>query len=1709
MEKNINSNNNTISITMDVNPIFSFALYQNHVSLLRSLVIKNNSSETKEDVVVKIEDDSNLFSTFEKHIALIEPGEEKYLKNFDFKILGSMLFSLTERMTSLINVSVFCNDEILGKESKEIIIFAYDQWPGSDYDVDIITCFVTPNNPVIKQLMLETAGILGELSENSSLDGYQKKDPERIIMMAKAAYKAIKNHGIIYSEPPASYKDSKVEEHFNGQRIRLADELLDNKLGTCFDMSLLYASLLEAIRLKPIIILMKAHAFVGLWLFEDSEAKAYGAKIDDPSELEKRMADGINELILVECTAMCSGSNFEFEEAADIAKKNIANYDEFECAIDVMRARKGGVLPLPQRIKNENYDSEIIEKENLAVEEFTGDIDEKDDSISVSDYEVNTYSKVEQWEHKLLDLSVKNSLINMKVRSVLPILVNKVAKLEDSLSDGDEFIVVSRPEEWNQHCITKADFETINNLGPYANIIDMDMERKRLHSWLAESSLQKDLTKLYRTSKIANEENGASTLYLTIGLLKWTENSKSKKAYYAPILLVPIEIIRKSALKGYVIKKREEDVQINITLFEFLKNDFGITFEGLNPLPMDEHGVDVDKILTIIRKAIVTKRNWNVIESSFIGNLSFTQFLMWNDLHNHLDSFENNNIISALINGTMYKDECEEHVQTDNTYIPVAADSSQIKAINMAAAGESFILHGPPGTGKSQTITAMISNAITNGKTVLFVAEKMAALEVVQRRLSLLGIGDFCLEIHSNKAIKKNVLNSLQKIVELKVWGMASDYNEKLEEIQSMREKLNSYVKSLYAVQNFGLSIKEMIERYEVLPECNYDIRFDEEWIQGLDVNSIEVHKRIISNLIKIKNETIIKDAYLFDLIEKTDYTQSFRGKLEDALFEYEKILESYSEKGCDKIEKITNDFQDDKYSLAMNYDKHRSNFINRRNQLESKWSAQFIDMNVGVYVAIIFDAEKKIIGRKKKIEEVIDKIQPYAKIKLSDENLKKELSQIIDYKNDYNSFLKFESEIDEEIKVFYQQGGTADQIEQAFKLRNEVKDVENKLFDLLVISNNKVKKFDVENRKQLCKVIRDNIRYLKSWIIYKQQIKECTKAGLGELINYYTDDVVVHDFINNYLKLIYKAVISLAIENEDVLNQFEGVTFDSTIEEYKRIENEFLELTREEMYYKLTHQIPTGYESEVVSKELAILKKAIHSGGRGMSLRSLFEQIPHIIVKLCPCLLMSPISVAQYLSTDNDLFDIVIFDEASQLPTCKAVGVIARGKSTVIVGDPKQMPPTSFFTNNYVDDENIMFDDLDSILEDCLAISMPECHLKWHYRSKHESLIAFSNREFYDNNMLTFPSVNDREKRVRLITVNGRFNRKKGRVNEREGRKIVDEIIRRYRDPMLREKSIGVVTFNIGQQGLIEDMLAEEFKNDSEFDSWANEKEEPLFVKNLENVQGDERDTIMFSVSYGPDEDERLSLNFGPLNKEGGWKRLNVAVSRARKEMLVFSSMTPEMIDLNKTKSKGVEGLRDFLLYARDGRLVEVENQNIQKELKGIQKSICLFLNEHGYECRQDIGRSDFKVDIAVCNPMNESEYILGILLDGEYYRKSADSAKDREISQPDILKDLGWNLFRIWTIDWWDEKDLILDKLLRRLQSELDNYDSDSNNSKTINDEPKSEEIVYDRSNAVAKKRGKGRNEKQERNMSFEDVERFSPISEKIMKLKGEDQE
>ena len=520
---------------------------------------------------------------------------------------------------------------------------------------------------------------------------------------------------------------------------------------------------------------------------------------------------------------------------------------------------------------------------------------------------------------------------------------------------------------------------------------------------------------------------------------------------------------------------------------------------------------------------------------------------------------------------------------------------------------------------------------------------------------------------------------------------------------------------------------------------------------------------------------------------------------------------------------------------------------------------------------------------------------------------------------------------------------------------------------------------------------------------------------------------------------------IEQVVDRDETLRSFVVEQHEDSISRFSELDEQVAQLARRVVAGRLSGSIPprTAFGKD---PEFGTLSREIEKRARHIPLRQLFGQMPTALTKLAPCVMMSPLSIAQFLPAEAKPFDVVIFDEASQIPVWDAIGAIARGQQVIVAGDPKQLPPTAFFDRSDEGyDDATDLEDLDSILDECLGANIPHKRLVWHYRSRHESLIAFSNQRYYDGGLVTFPSPVTDDRAVRYVNVpGGQYERGKGRVNREEARAIVGDVIRRLSDPAfaLQASSIGIVTFNTEQQRLIENLLDQERRSHPALERFfGSEWPEPVFVKNLESVQGDERDVILFSVGYGPDAGGRVSQNFGPLNKDGGARRLNVAITRARSELVIFATLKPDQIDLSRTKAEGVRDFKHFLEYAQRGprALAEAAAPLDRDTESPLEDAVRSALEGHGWIVHPQVGVSGFRIDLGIVQPDAPGRYLAGVECDGATYHRSA-TARDRDRLREQVLRGLGWKIHRVWSTDWWIDADRAIATLHQKLTADME---------------------------------------------------------------------
>lgn len=558
-----------------------------------------------------------------------------------------------------------------------------------------------------------------------------------------------------------------------------------------------------------------------------------------------------------------------------------------------------------------------------------------------------------------------------------------------------------------------------------------------------------------------------------------------------------------------------------------------------------------------------------------------------------------------------------------------------------------------------------------------------------------------------------------------------------------------------------------------------------------------------------------------------------------------------------------------------------------------------------------------------------------------------------------------------------------------------------------------------------------NNLSNLDKWIDYQEAKEKCFETGLEDFIAKFESTYLGENIEKMFLKGFYHMWLEAVCDKSASVRRFRRNTQDEKIKKFIELDDLQLLIAQMRIREKLIENLPSSHRMLKATDEVAILNKELSKKRNIMPLRKLFRMIPNLLMKLKPCLMMSPLSVSYFLETEAYHFDLVIFDEASQIFPEDAIGAIFRGSQVIIAGDSKQLPPTNFFastTNNFDGDYDISDEEdfseviSDSILEESASV-LPNRTLLWHYRSKHENLIAFSNREIYKNNLITFPnSINNiPDMGVEYIYVeDGVYDRggKKNNIREAEECvKLVFEHIDKHPD-----RSLGIIAFSESQQAAIENAIIDYRERNPVYEWFFDDsRDEPFFVKNLENVQGDERDTIIFSICYGKDKNGAMYMNFGPVGHNGGERRLNVAITRAKCNIKLVGSILPSDIDINRAKSEGARMLRSYIEYARKGAsaLRPIERAEAFESEDDFCEVIANFLEEHGYLIERQVGCSDYKIDIAVKNPNAEGEFIAGIECDGLSYIH-AKTARDRDHLRRSVLQNMGWNLYRVWSTEW-----------------------------------------------------------------------------------------
>lgn len=1723
----------TFEIELDVRDTIGYVMVQNNIGIFRNAWVINDGGGMK-DVTVELSSEPKIFDTQVVRIDYINPFSKVDLnKRFEIYLDPVAISKITVRTPVRITVVVRSEGADPVSISKNTAVLPYNYWPGIGSMPETIAAFVVPNSSSLSAVRSKASDKLEEWKQDPSLEGYQG-DRNRVQSIAAAVFAALEELNINYVTPPAGFENS-------GQNIRLPNEILANHEGTCIDLATLYASSLESIGINTMICILRGHALAAFWLEDDYSPDPL---IHDSAFITKKIRN--HKMMAVECTSFVSGKHVGFEEACEVGLREIDDADDFICAVDIRAARQT-IKPLPavETVEGRWIIDKKDEKSHTTAPKPVSEIYE--------DIEARSLTVLDRWKRDLLDITGRNPLINMKQgKKTVPILITDTIELMEALVTERSFEILSRPQLWDgAQGYERSPFEQESYIGNYKNISRDEMVHGRLHTPLSGSDFEAGLKSVYRLANKELEESGCNSLFVSIGVLRWYDDRSRTVPRYAPLILIPVGLSR-SREASYTIKRLDEDIVFNVTLLERLKQENNLNIGIPDQLSDDDNKVDVEQIFQTMRNGISGIEGWDVLNNSVtLGVFSFSQYAMWKDLDSNFDILRRRSkIIDCLYENKMYP---ENQELTDNAdpyglCLTVPADGSQVKAVRAVSEGKSFLMYGPPGTGKSQTITNIISNELYNGRTVLFVAEKKAALEVVQKRLNEIGIGNHCLEMHSNKTERSKILEQLRTAISGTLDVHREQIGPFIQLLESKRRNLDAYVIDLHKTREWGLSAFECISRYEACGRGGEDIKIDADAIKHMD-------PVILSEIGQTIDQAYSAWSFVYKI--DCDVIRRVKADVPTAAIESDarEAIESVRSTAKALIE-IDAEFEDNEFPVSPDEAEEFSNKIlsidgrfvsdpNLQSEIEryidvirmvisnvSTWSSNHDPRRLEKANSELLEAKdlfSTIIATGISIpSEISDFMRSLEDLMVTFENRKEDMARVDrqwffgvyslnakwpigpawtnvdnkgflskgkarkDFMQKVSSVLKNPSidfkdlaetvnltssissdiiRIDEFARTLqdYVPDWQKDLEDVASKSRIEMKKLQNiginpdKLQSIqdrcrendTLINRYKVASSHWNEAKmhlkevlvldddmnpnqciEFCDALQPLLSNLFDWVEWNACAERLDSIGLDKTVELIRSNKPLSDIHDCTVRSIYRTMIAVCREESKSLRTFSALSFENAVENFKELDKKYTMYNRDVLKYRLYMNMPHNEDYATKGSELSILYKAINSKRLKMSIRRLLSEIPNVLPKVCPCILMSPQSAAQYITMDYPLFDVVLFDESSQITTSKAIGALGRAKTAVIAGDDKQLPPTSFF-QKMIDDDDEDTIVVDSFLEECLSLGMPKTHLEWHYRSRHESLIRFSNKMFYGDRMLTFPSPNDLETRVSMHHVDGSYIKGR-RNNPTEAQAVVEEIRRRCMDPELRKQSIGVIAFGIGQQTCIQDALDALLCADQDFYNGYCALSEPLFIKNLETVQGDERDVILFSIGYGPDKETRIiNQNFGPVNRDGGERRLNVAVTRARSEMIVFCSFNASELRLSSTSSKGLEDLKAFLEYAENNGTFEQHSRTESVDTDSFMLSdIAEELKQYGYDVHFDVGSSRFKVDAAVVDPDNPDRYILGILADGRSYI-AAGNTRDREYARSEVLENLGWNLLHIWSLEWYYRKDEVIKTILNRIET------------------------------------------------------------------------
>lgn len=1133
------------------------------------------------------------------------------------------------------------------------------------------------------------------------------------------------------------------------------------------------------------------------------------------------------------------------------------------------------------------------------------------------------------------------------------------------------------------------------------------------------------------------EERGVETLYLACGMASWTAQ-RGTSTPAAPVLLVPCRLAPRGAAQGEFELSVTGELEVNPTLLQMLKAEFEITCDPAELLQSAgiEGVIDTPEELNVafdwLRGECASVPGFEIAERFVIGNFSYARMPMVRDLESSLEAMAAHEIVAALAGDAdaqlaLREKGAEEIPSPDfvppgDEFLVLDADASQSYAINAVLAGRNLIIKGPPGTGKSQTISNLISTLVARGQKVLFVAEKRAAIDAVLRRLDNVGLGDLVLDLHGGVSSKRKVAEALAHALKRNASLVKPNAEALHRTLEQRRRQLNEHADALHMPRPpWQVSFFEaQAELLALSPSARTDFR-----LRGPDL------ERLGAAELAHATELLMDYAGSGGLLFRHSDSPWARATV---------VSQAEAQARQAEVESLRKQLPE----VLANLRRAAEQCGQQAPPTLGGWRERFEWWGEAAQLSEIFDAAVYELSLDRIVEAAAPLGAPVTSrlaATLTDSRYRAARRELRDTLRGVRRVSS--SELHEAVhrahalRQAWESSAAAPGSVPTFPesleaLQASYEQLWASLQGLAQrIGRTSLDGTDAAVLGELDALLADVASLAKLPELHRMQT-ELTALGLGELLAKLDARPLSREEAGQVLRFAWLTSIVEHIQLSDPrVGSFDGEQQRELVREFQAMDRRHIETTPERVR-RLCAEHAVAAE-DALREEASLIRSEASKKRKHLATRQLFSAAPEMMLAVKPCWAMSPLVVSQLLPSDRPYFDVVVFDEASQIQPAEAIPAILRGKQLVVAGDERQLPPTSFFTSLRSDAEEeeetekpyLTVDaSYESILE-ALAAFVDFCMLEWHYRSQDERLIAFSNIHLYDRGLTTFPGVAgpDCVRHVHVPHVPGELG------SETSSSAEVDTVVELILEHAAKfpDKSLGVIAMGIKHAERIEEALRVALRDRGEevgvfFDE---ARREPFFIKNLERVQGDERDAIILSVGYGKSADGRLLYRFGPLNEEGGERRLNVAVTRAKERMTLVSSFTHHDMDPDRTsaKKRGVQLLRAYLEYcASNGSRLDSQASSIPK-LNPFEVDVRDNLTRAGVPLTPQYGSSGYRIDFAAKHPTQPGRMVLAIECDGAAYHSSP-SARDRDRLRQEHLERLGWTFHRIWSQDWFRDK-------------------------------------------------------------------------------------